>query len=80
VKAVGAHVAHRTEVGGVVVDVQTLAESAYAGKRLSILSNTLLVEEVATEGREMRDSHGAALENLAVGNCSLIIKANRPVM
>lgn len=49
-KAVGAHLEHKTEVGGVVLDVRSSAEAAAAGARLAALSDTLLVEEMTTDG------------------------------
>jgi acetate---CoA ligase (ADP-forming) len=49
-KAVGAHLEHKTEVGGVVLNVRSTAEAKAAGERLAALSNTLLVEEMVTDG------------------------------
>jgi acyl-CoA synthetase (NDP forming) len=50
IKAVGAHLEHKTEVGGVVLNVRTAVEAAAAGERLAQLSSTLLVEEMTTDG------------------------------
>jgi acetyl-CoA synthetase len=49
-KAVGAQLEHKTEVGGVVLNVGSIAEAKAAGERLAVLSNTLLVEEMVTDG------------------------------
>jgi acetyl-CoA synthetase len=50
IKAVGAHLTHKTEVGGVILNVCSSAEAAAAAKQLAMLSNTLLVEEMTTDG------------------------------
>jgi acetate---CoA ligase (ADP-forming) len=50
IKAVGAHLEHKTEVGGVVLNVRSTAEATAAAKRLASLSDTLLVEEMTTDG------------------------------
>ncbi|HYL02512.1 MAG TPA: acetate--CoA ligase family protein [Steroidobacteraceae bacterium] len=42
--------AHKSESGGVVLDVRTSAEAAAAAQRLARLSDTLLVEEMVTDG------------------------------
>ncbi|HLZ98917.1 MAG TPA: acetate--CoA ligase family protein [Steroidobacteraceae bacterium] len=49
-KAVGAQLEHKTEVGGVVLNVRSAAEATAAGERLAALSDTLLVEEMVTDG------------------------------
>jgi acyl-CoA synthetase (NDP forming) len=49
-KATGSHLAHKTEVGGVVLNVRTAADAASAAERLAKLSDTLLVEEMFTDG------------------------------
>jgi acyl-CoA synthetase (NDP forming) len=49
-KAVGAHLEHKTEVGGVVLNVRSSADAEAAGVRLAGLSHTLLVEEMTTDG------------------------------
>jgi acyl-CoA synthetase (NDP forming) len=49
-KAVGAHLEHKTEVGGVVLNVRSTVEAKTAGERLAVLSDTLLVEEMVTDG------------------------------
>jgi acyl-CoA synthetase (NDP forming) len=46
IKAAGAALEHKTEVGGVVLNVRSAAEAAAAAQRLSSLSPTLLVEEM----------------------------------
>ena len=50
IKAVGAHLEHKTEVGGVVLNVRNSAEATAAAGRLAALSNTLLVEQMITDG------------------------------
>jgi len=50
IKAVGADLTHKTEVGGVVLNVRNGAEARAAGERLARLSDTLLVEEMTTDG------------------------------
>jgi len=50
IKASGAHLEHKTEVGGVVLNVRTEAEVMKAAERLAKLSDTLLVEEMFTDG------------------------------
>jgi acetyl-CoA synthetase len=50
IKASGAHLEHKTEVGGVVLNVRTEAEVMRAAERLAKLSDTLLVEEMFTDG------------------------------
>jgi acetyl-CoA synthetase len=50
IKASGAHLEHKTEVGGVVLNVRTDADAQSAAARLSTLSDTLLVEEMCTDG------------------------------
>jgi acyl-CoA synthetase (NDP forming) len=50
IKAVGAHLEHKTELGGVVLNVRSTAEASAAGERLAALSDTLLVEEMTTDG------------------------------
>lgn len=49
-KASGAHLAHKSEAGGVVLNIRTMADAAAAAERLSQLSATLLVEEMLTDG------------------------------
>lgn len=49
-KASGAHLEHKTEVGGVVLNVRTEADARHAAERLAKLSDTLLVEEMLTDG------------------------------
>ena len=50
IKASGAHLEHKTEVGGVVLNVRSAEEARSAAERLSRLSDTLLVEEMCTDG------------------------------
>jgi acyl-CoA synthetase (NDP forming) len=50
IKASGAHLEHKTEVGGVVLNVRTEADARIAAERLAKLSDTLLVEEMLTDG------------------------------
>ena len=49
-KAVGAELEHKTEVGGVVLNVRSSAEAGAAGERLAVLSDTVLVEEMVSDG------------------------------
>jgi acetyl-CoA synthetase len=49
-KASGAHLEHKTELGGVILNVRTPAEVTKATERLAKLSDTLLVEEMFTDG------------------------------
>ena len=48
-KASGATLEHKSELGGVVLNVRTVAEAAAAVQRLSVLSSTLLVEEMIVD-------------------------------
>ena len=50
IKAASPALAHKSEVGGVVLNVRTRAAAAAAAERLSRLSNLLLVERMVTEG------------------------------
>lgn len=50
IKAVGAHLEHKTEVGGVVLNVRNGADANAAVQRLSVLADSLLVEEMTTDG------------------------------
>lgn len=50
IKAAGAHLEHKSEVGGVVLNVRSTAEAAAAAERLAALSDTLLVERMTTDG------------------------------
>jgi acyl-CoA synthetase (NDP forming) len=50
IKAVGATLEHKSEVGGVVLDVRSAADAAAAAQRMSALSTTLLVEQMVTDG------------------------------
>jgi len=50
IKASGAHLAHKTEVGGVVLNIRSETEARSAAENLGRLSDTLLVEEMFTDG------------------------------
>ena len=50
IKAVGAHLEHKTEVGGVALNVRSTAAADAAAQRLAALSDALLVEEMTTDG------------------------------
>jgi acetyl-CoA synthetase len=50
IKALGGHLEHKTEVGGVVLNVRNAADAEAASRRLSALSDTLLVEEMIADG------------------------------
>jgi acetyl-CoA synthetase len=50
IKAAGAHLAHKSDVGGVVLNVRTCAEADAAAERLSALTDSFLVEEMITDG------------------------------
>jgi acyl-CoA synthetase (NDP forming) len=50
IKASGAHLEHKTEVGGVVLNIRTEADARSAAERLAKLSDTVLVEEMFTDG------------------------------
>lgn len=50
VKAVSADLAHKTEAGGVALNLRDRAAVTDAAKRLSALSGTLLVEAMVTDG------------------------------
>jgi len=50
IKAVGAHLEHKTEVGGVALNIRNADDAAAAAKRLSALSESLLVEEMTGDG------------------------------
>jgi len=49
-KAAAANLEHKTDVGGVVLNIRSAAEAAAAAERLSKLSPALLVEEMVTDG------------------------------
>jgi acyl-CoA synthetase (NDP forming) len=49
-KAAGAHLEHKSDVGGVALNLRNLSEAAAAADRLATLSPTLLVEEMCTDG------------------------------
>lgn len=50
IKASGAHLEHKSELGAVVVNVRTTADAEAAAQRLSKLSDSLLVEQMITDG------------------------------
>ena len=50
IKATGATLEHKSDVGGVVLNVRSAAEAAAAAQRLAGLSPSLLVEEMITDG------------------------------
>jgi acyl-CoA synthetase (NDP forming) len=50
VKAVGPALEHKSDVGGVIVDVRSASDAAAAAQRLAILSDTVLVEEMVRDG------------------------------
>ena len=50
IKAAAAHLEHKTEVGGVVLNIRTEAEARRAAEQLAKLSPTLLVEEMLVDG------------------------------
>ena len=47
-KAAGAF-EHKSDIGGVILDVRTVADAAAAAERLSRISDTLLIEEMVTD-------------------------------
>jgi acetate---CoA ligase (ADP-forming) len=49
-KAVGAALEHKSDVGGVIVDLRSASDVAAAAQRLAILSDTVLVEEMVRDG------------------------------
>lgn len=50
IKASGAHLEHKSELGAVVVNIRTPAEAQAAVQRLSPLSDELLVEQMISDG------------------------------
>jgi len=50
IKAAAADLEHKTEAGGVALNIQSAAEAVQAAERLAKLSPTLLVEEMITDG------------------------------
>src|SRR3954471_14662393 len=49
-KASGAHLEHKSELGAVVVNIRTTEEAEAAAKRLSKISDLLLVEQMISDG------------------------------
>ncbi len=50
IKASGAGLEHKTELGGVVLNVRTAGQAAAAGTQLATLSDTVLVEQMIDDG------------------------------
>jgi acetyl-CoA synthetase len=50
IKVSGAHLEHKTDAGGVVLNVRTDADARSAAMRLAKLSDIVLVEEMCTDG------------------------------
>ena len=50
IKAAAAALEHKSEAGGVILNIRSAAEAAAAAQRLAHLSGTLLVEEMVTDG------------------------------
>ena len=50
IKAAGAALEHKSELGAVVLNVRTAAEAAAAARQLSALSQSLLIEEMVGDG------------------------------
>jgi acyl-CoA synthetase (NDP forming) len=50
IKAVGATLEHKSEVGGVVLNVRSAVDASQAAQHLARLSDSLLVEEMVTDG------------------------------
>jgi acyl-CoA synthetase (NDP forming) len=50
IKAAAANLEHKTELGGVALNIRTTAEAAAAAERLAQLSPNLLVEEMVIDG------------------------------
>jgi acyl-CoA synthetase (NDP forming) len=50
VKAASASLEHKSDVGGVVINIRNSSDAKAAAERLSLLSDTLLVEEMVTDG------------------------------
>lgn len=50
IKALSAEIAHKSDVGGVVLNVRGAAEAAAAGQRLGRLAGEVLVEQMVTDG------------------------------
>ncbi len=50
IKAADAALEHKSEVGGVVLNIRSVKDAAAAAQRLARLSQTLLVEEMVTDG------------------------------
>ncbi len=50
IKATGRTLQHKSDLGGVILNVRNAAEAAAAAQRLSALSDTLLIEQMVTDG------------------------------
>lgn len=48
--ATGAHLEHKSDLGAVAINIRSVTEAEAAAERLSKLSDTLLVEEMITDG------------------------------
>ena len=49
-KASGAHLEHKSDVGGVIVNIRSVEEARAAAQKLASLSDSLLVEEMIADG------------------------------
>jgi acyl-CoA synthetase (NDP forming) len=50
IKAAGAHLEHKTEIGGVALNIRSAEEAQAAAQRLTALSDTVLVEQMTRDG------------------------------
>jgi acyl-CoA synthetase (NDP forming) len=50
IKAAGAALEHKSDVGGVLLNIATAAQASEAARQLSRLTDTLLIEEMITDG------------------------------
>jgi acetyl-CoA synthetase len=50
IKATGSTLQHKSDVGGVILNVRNAAEAAAAAQRLAALSDALLIEQMITDG------------------------------
>jgi acyl-CoA synthetase (NDP forming) len=50
IKAAGAALEHKSEVGGVLLNISSAAQASEAARQLSRLTDTLLIEEMITDG------------------------------
>ncbi len=49
-KAAGGELEHKSEVGGVILNIRSDAEAGHAAQRLGLISDEVLVEEMITDG------------------------------